>query len=176
MIIRRVWQMPNKYTFTIPAIKELVDRYVGDGLGWADPFAGMNSPAEYTNDLNPDSPAKSHKDAFDYVDDLHDGLKGVIFDPPYSIGQVKRSYDSFGLKSRFAQDPSGSYKIVKDKLAKKVINGGLVICCGWDGNGFGLERGFDMIEFLVVPHGACHHATLVSVERKVEPNQLGLMI
>jgi len=53
MIINRVWAMPNKWTFTIKPIAELLARYVGDGKGWVDPFAGKNSPAELCNDLNP---------------------------------------------------------------------------------------------------------------------------
>lgn len=51
MIINRVWAMPNKWTFQIQPITELIKRYVGDGKGWIDPFAGMTSPAEITNDL-----------------------------------------------------------------------------------------------------------------------------
>ena len=51
MKMNRVWAMPNKWTFKIPPIAELLARYVGDGKGWIDPFAGMYSPAEFTNDL-----------------------------------------------------------------------------------------------------------------------------
>ncbi len=43
--------MPSMHTFTIKPIRELVGRYVKDGKGWIDPFAGENSPAEITNDL-----------------------------------------------------------------------------------------------------------------------------
>ena len=43
--------MPNKWTFKIPAIADLITRYVGDGDGWLDPFAGRYSPAKLTNDL-----------------------------------------------------------------------------------------------------------------------------
>ena len=51
MEINRVWAMPNKWTFTIKPIKKLLNRYVGDGVGWVDPYCGQNSPAELTNDL-----------------------------------------------------------------------------------------------------------------------------
>ena len=40
MIMRRVWAMPNKWTFQIKPIKGLLDKYVSDGKGWIDPFAG----------------------------------------------------------------------------------------------------------------------------------------
>ena len=33
MIINRVWAMPNKWTFKVKPIGELVSRYVGDGKG-----------------------------------------------------------------------------------------------------------------------------------------------
>jgi hypothetical protein len=43
--------MPDKWTFRIKPIKELLAKYVGDGKGWIDPFSGQNSLAEFTNDL-----------------------------------------------------------------------------------------------------------------------------
>ena len=92
MIINRIWAMPNKWTFQIQPIKELVSRYVGDGKGWIDPFAGMTSPAEITNDLNPECPAKYHMDALDFLKQLDGQYKGVLFDPPYSAEQCLRKY------------------------------------------------------------------------------------
>jgi len=67
MKISRVWAMPNKRTFTIKPIAELISFYVDDGKGWIDPFAGDNSPAEFTNDLNPISKAQSHIKAEDWL-------------------------------------------------------------------------------------------------------------
>jgi hypothetical protein len=60
MRVYREWAMPNKWTFLIKPIKELLDKYVLDGKDWIDPFAGDNSPAGITNDLNPKSPAQFH--------------------------------------------------------------------------------------------------------------------
>ena len=51
--ISRARAAPSAWTFTIKPIRELVDRYVGNGTGWIDPFAGNNSPAEFTNDQHP---------------------------------------------------------------------------------------------------------------------------
>ena len=39
----REWEMPNKWTFTIPSIKQLIYKYCPTGIGWADPFSGENS-------------------------------------------------------------------------------------------------------------------------------------
>jgi hypothetical protein len=44
MKIERKWAMPNKWTFTIKPIAELLKEEVTEGM-WCDPFAGKNSPA-----------------------------------------------------------------------------------------------------------------------------------
>lgn len=50
MKIERIWSMPNKWTFTIKPIRELLKREVSGY--WCDPFAGENSPAQVKNDLS----------------------------------------------------------------------------------------------------------------------------
>ena len=71
MKIERIWAMPNKWTFTIKPIKELLEREVGAGLMmnglWCDPFCGQNSPAQITNDLNPNNKADFHLDALEFL-------------------------------------------------------------------------------------------------------------
>ena len=52
MKIERKWAMPNKWTFTIKPITELLSRYVGDGMGWVDLFAGKNSPDSQNIDFD----------------------------------------------------------------------------------------------------------------------------
>lgn len=76
--------MPNKWTFKIPPITDLIKRYVKTGIGWIDPFAGMNSPAEFTNDLNPEMPTKYHLEAYKFCKNLTGRYNGILFDPPYS--------------------------------------------------------------------------------------------
>lgn len=50
MIINRVWSMPNKHTFLIKPIKELVDKYIH---GYSiDPFANECKIANVTNDID----------------------------------------------------------------------------------------------------------------------------
>jgi len=129
MKVQRIWAMPNKDTFLIQPIRELVHRYVTDGKGWIDPFSGYNSPAEYTNDLNPQAPTKQHLDAKEFVKQLPvKRVNGCIFDPPYSLRQVKECYDSFGLKLPYELtiDTFGS---LKDNIAPLIQPGGVVICC-----------------------------------------------
>lgn len=174
MKFNRVWAMPNKYTFQIKPIAELLSRYVDDGRGWVDPFAGVSSPAELTNDMSPNSVAQYHLDAFDFVDRLDDQVfMGCLFDPPYSMEQVARSYKSVGKTSKLAYthdafcDPTGGFKKVKDEIGCRIAPGGLVISFGWNSNGFGIGRGFEMIEGLIVAHGGHHNDTIVTVEVKV---------
>jgi len=157
--------MPNKWTFKIKPIKELVLRYVGDGKGWIDPFAGENSPAEITNDLNPERKTMYHIHAIEFAKQL-DGnkFKGVLFDPPYSLRQVKECYNGLGKTLSFDDTKDASFGKVKDAIGSKVE---LVICCGWNTNGFGINRGFELIEILLVAHGGHHNDTIVTVERRM---------
>jgi len=162
--------MPSKWTFTIKPIKKLVDIYVGDGKGWIDPFAGMNSPAEITNDLNPEMPAKYHLEALEFVQMLNgNSYKGCIFDPPYSLTQVSRSYNDLGISysKQNKLDPTASFPNVKNEVSKKILTGGYIINCGWNSNGFGKKRGFEIVEILLVAHGGGHNDTIVTVEQKV---------
>ena len=66
MIVNRVWAMPSIWTFQVKPIKELVNRYVGTGKGWVDPFAGNCSLAETTNDIEGRG-AKFSLDALDFL-------------------------------------------------------------------------------------------------------------
>lgn len=170
MIITRVWAMPNRWTFTIPPIADLLARYVGDGKGWIDPFAGKHSPAEITNDLNVDMPTEYHLDALDFLRQLNgEHPVGAIFDPPYSITQARDCYGRIGMDRLKIKPTSMKYWAeVKNKLADMVSVDGLVICFGWSSMGLGENRGFRMIEILLVPHGGSKNDTICTVERKVQ--------
>ena len=164
LVINRVWAMPNKWTFQIKPIAELVARYVGDGKGWIDPFAGMTSPAEITNDLNPDNPAQYHMDALDFVKQLKGKYKGILFDPPYSLRQVKEIYESVGKPVTGLELNFGDFR---DAIQSLIVQGGLAISFGWNSIGIGKTHGFEIIEILLVCHGRAHNDTIVTVERKI---------
>ena len=169
MIINRVWAMPNKWTFTIKPIAELLARYVGDGKGWMDPFAGENSPAEFTNDLNPDRPTTHHLDALDFLKQLQGQYRGVLFDPPYSITQAKECYNGIGMDKLNVKPTSMKYwGNIKNEIARIMKPEGIAICCGWTSQGIGKNRGFKMLEILLVPHGGSKNDTIVTVERKIQ--------
>lgn len=167
MIINRVWSLPNRWTFQIKPIRILIGKYVGNGEGWIDPFAGMASPAKITNDLNPNMRASSHKDAVQFCEELNGEFNGILLDPPYSPRQMKECYDSIGVSPTMKDTQNAVlYKRVKDAITSKIKHGGIAISFGWNSTGFGKRRGFEIIEILLVNHGAGRNDTIVVVEIK----------
>ena len=167
MIINREWANPNKWTFTIKPIKELLNRYVGTGKNWVDPYSGKHSPAELTNDLDPKMPSKYHLDAKEFCLRLKGMYKGVILDPPYSYRQVKEHYKRAGIKLNRLDTTTNFYNRVMNAICDKIEIGGYAITCGWNSNGFGKKRGFKIIEILLVAHGGHRYDTIVVVEKKI---------
>ena len=170
--INRVWAMPDKWTFRIQPIAELITRYVGDGKGWIDPFAGMTSPAEVTNDIRPETKATYHLESLEFASRLEDDkYTGILFDPPYSLEQCKRVYENVGRKFTM-QDGQicGKWTDLKHNLSRKIRIGGIAISFGWNSEGFGINRGFKLEEILLVAHGSGHNDTIVTVERKIQSN------
>lgn len=168
IIFSRVWAMPDKWTFKIQPIRELIYKYVGDGKGWIDPFAGENSPAEITNDLNPERKATFNLDARIFLEQLTEQYNGCLFDPPYSPRQIKEVYEQIGMANSFENTSATFWSDKKDLAATKVKAGGVAMCFGWNTTGFGKERGFELIEVLLVCHGGAHNDTIVTVERKFQ--------
>ena len=177
MKISRVWAMPNKWTFTIKPIKQLLAREVGDSLFmnglWCDPFGGENSPAQITNDLNPNRPTKFHMEALDFLKEQpSEKYDGVLFDPPYSPSQVKECYEGIGAKTVADNTRMGFWSKCKDEIKRITKFNGKVICFGWNSMGMGKKRGFIMQEILLVPHGGSKNDTIVTVEIKTFPEYL----
>lgn len=184
MKIERIWAMPSKDTFTIKPIAELLARYIPAGANdWIDPFAGDNSPAEFTNDHNPEKPTKYHLEAVDFVEGfrtvpymhwaIHGGrnpgtaFAGALFDPPYSYRQVSEHYKVIGKKATQLDTSTRFYNRVLNPLADIIQVGGYCISFGWNTNGMGKNRGFEIVEILIVAHGGHHNDTLVTVETKL---------
>jgi hypothetical protein len=170
MIVNRVFARANKWTFEIPPIKELLNRYVIDGKDWVDPFAGNSKLCEYRNDMNPEREQPSKQEAEIFANFLYQtrrNLKGCVFDPPYSYRQVSEHYKECGKKAS-SMDTSANFTIrVKRAIAPIIRDGGYAISFGWNTNGFGKCLGFEIVEILVVAHGLTHNDTLVTVERKL---------
>lgn len=167
--ISRSWAMPSRWTFTIRPIADMLKRIVPEGgVGWADPFAGENSPAEFTNDLNPKRPTTHHVQAIDFLRTFESGsLEGVLFDPPYSPRQIKECYDEIGLALSQVETQATFWSGCKDEIRRIVKPGGLVLSFGWNSQGMGKGRGYALRELLLVPHGGMHNDTIVTVEQNV---------
>ena len=147
MEITRKWAMPNKRTFTINPISEIICKYKDEGL-WLDPF-----------------PFPYKEDALKYLSTFKDDCAdGVLFDPPYSPRQLKEMYGGAGL----AYDTKSSYwSNLKNEITRVMKKDGVVISFGWNSMGMGKNRGFKIIEILLVPHGGSHNDTIATVEKKL---------
>lgn len=161
----REWCMPHKWTFTMPPVQRLLKHYVRTGEEWADPFAGFNSPATYTNDIEEDRPTTHHMDALDFLKSFDDSsLDGVLFDPPYSVEQCLRKYTP---KFKGTAGRAEYWARCKDEIARIVRPGGGCISFCWDSTGVGKKRGFEILEVRLLCHGACHNDTIITVEEKL---------
>jgi hypothetical protein len=167
LILTRARAGASKWTFTIKPIQALLSRYVGDGRGWVDPYAGKHSPAEWTNDLDPALPTTHHLEADAFCRTVEGPFAGVLFDPPYTKRQISEHYRALGRKATARDTSDGFYNRVKNAICDKILPGGLPISFGYCSNGFGPKRGFVPIEYLYVAHGQGHYDTSVVVERKV---------
>lgn len=168
MIINRIWAMPNSKTFTIKPIKELLNRYITDGMVVVDPFANESKFGTITNDLNPRFDTNYHLDALDFLKQINDNCADIVlYDPPYSPRQIKECYDGIGVTVT-ADDTKASWRAKHLDEIKRVLKpNGICISFGWNTNGVGKKRGFEIIEILIVPHGGSKNDTLCTVERKV---------
>ncbi len=168
MKIERIWAMPNKWTFTIKPIKELLKEEINGLI--IDPFAGKNSPAHEQNDLqgNMGNIDADHKDALVYLKGKRTArYDTVLFDPPYSITQAKQCYEGHGMELLNTKPTSMKYWAdCKNEIARIVKPGGKVICFGWNSMGLGKNRGFEMTRILLVPHGGSKNDTICTVEIK----------
>ncbi len=169
MVINRVWAMPNKHTFTIKPIKELLTQEVDKALNICDPFAGYFSPAHISNDLNPDAPTGSHIDALDFLKmQPNNHFDLVIYDPPYSFRQVSEMYKGMGIEKFDPRQTRQDYWAdVRNELGRICKVKGKAFSCGWNSNGLGKTRGFMVEKILLVPHGGNRNDTIVTVEVKV---------
>lgn len=164
--MERIWAMPNKNTFEIKPIKDLIIQEMEAGL-WIDPFANRNRIANITNDLNPEFGTDYNLDALDFLklfDD--DSVDGVLYDPPYSPRQVSECYKDFGYNVTWDTTKATFWSKHKAEITRIVKKGGKVITFGWNSGGIGKTNGFVISRILLVPHGGWHNDTICTVEIK----------
>jgi hypothetical protein len=166
--MNRVWCMPNHKTFTIKPIKELLNKYVDSNLLWIDGFANDSKIASITNDLNPEYDTNYHLDALDFFKQFEDNsIDGVLYDPPYSLRQVSECYKNVGIEVTKETTQSSWKSKHIDEIKRILKPNGVCISCGWNSNGVGKVRGFEIIEILLIAHGGMHNDTIITVERKI---------
>lgn len=170
IIFERTWAMPNGNTFTIKPIKDFVEQEVNKGGIIVDPFANKCKYGTITNDLNPEFDTTKHMDALEFLKEIDSNYADlVLYDPPYSITQASQLYHEYGKEKLEVNVANMKYwKLCKDNIARILKPNGRVICCGWNTNGLGKNRGFQLDKVLIVCHGGSKNDTLVTLEHKVE--------
>ena len=169
-LFTRVWEMPNKNTFTIKPIKELVLRYTQNANVIIDPFANESKFGTITNDLNPKTTAEYNLYADVFLQMLIEkGVKAdaILLDPPYSPRQVKECYESLGLDVT-SEDTQTSKTMSKiRKLAAELLKkDGIAISFGWDSTGLGRINNVSKLEVHIIPHGSTLRDTIITIDRK----------
>lgn len=175
MNINRVWAMPNKNTFDIKPIKELIREKLSNHMHNADddflsvdPFANSNRIAMITNDLDPQYDTTYNLDALEFLKQFKDeSVDFLLYDPPYSPRQVSESYKKLGMSVNMQTTQASFWGNLKKEVGRIMKEEGCVISFGWNSGGIGKTNGFEIKEILLVPHGGNHNDTIVTVEYKV---------
>lgn len=165
--ITREWCMPNKNTFSIKPIRELINRHIKQKKIVIDPFANNSKIATITNDLNPEYDTNYHLDALEFLKMFDDeSIDCVLYDPPYSLRQVSECYKGIGIDVTKETTQSSWRAKHLDEISRILKPEGKAICFGWNSAGVGKNRGFNLIEILMVAHGGSKNDTICTVETK----------
>lgn len=164
--IERIWSMPNKNTFEVKPIHDLIVEEMTEGK-WIDPFANRNKLATITNDLSEEFDTDYHLDALDFMKLFDDeSVDGVLYDPPYSPRQVSECYNNVGFNVTWDTTKASFWGNHKREISRIVKTGGKVITFGWNSGGIGYKYGFEITRILMVAHGGWHNDTICTVEVK----------
>ena len=166
----RIWAMPNRHTFDIKPIKELLKEEVDLSKTWLDPFANKNKLATVTNDLSMEFDTDYHMDALEFLQMYETGSiqGGVLYDPPYSVRQISECYKGVGRTVTTETTQASFWANIKKEIARVTAVGAKVISFGWNSGGIGRNLGFEMQKILLVPHGGPHNDTICTIEVKMK--------
>lgn len=169
----RVWAMPNKNTFEIKPIREFISSHLYDvtherisneaegKMEIVDPFCGESKIGTLRNDMR-----QTGIDSAIWLLQIQDNFADVVLlDPPYSPRQKKECYDDVG--AHLSDTTSGYWATVRDHIQRITKPNGRVLSFGWNSVGIGKERGFKIIDGLIVCHGGSHNDTICIAERKI---------
>lgn len=167
-VINRQWAMPNKKTFDIKPVAELILRYYNKDAISVDPFANSNKLARYRNDLDPQYGTDYNLDALDFLKTFDDStIEFILYDPPFSPRQVSESYKKLRMSVNMKTTQASFWGNLKKEIARILKKDGIVISFGWNSGGIGKTHGFKILEILLVPHGGNHNDTICVVEQKL---------
>ncbi len=168
----RKWCMPNAATFQMRPIRERLESVIKEDSIWIDPFVRnsiVKDKMTYTNDLNEDFSTigvdgkPSHMDGILFLETIPDNFAdGVLFDPPYTVHQVCQIYQGVGGPVRRKQ-AAKAY----DEITRILKPNGLLITFGFNTNGPGKKRGFELEHLMDLCHGGSHNDTLVATFKKL---------
>lgn len=166
--LSRFWSMSNSRTFLIPPIREFVERHISGSKVVVDPFANESRYGTITNDLNPAFDTDFHMDALDFLRTIPScSADAVLYDPPYSLRQVVECYKGVGMQITQEKTQSSWRARHLDEISRILKPGGKCLCFGWNSNGVGKKRGFEMIEVMLVAHGGSENDTICTAEVKL---------
>lgn len=133
-----------------------------------DAFAKDSKYGTITNDLNEEYDTDYHLDALDFLKLIDsESADCVLYDPPYSLRQVVECYKGVGREVTQETTQSSWRARHLDEIKRILKPGGKALCFGWNSNGVGKKRGFEMQEILLVPHGASKYDTICTCEVKI---------
>ncbi len=160
--ISTAWAMPSPWTFSIPPVREFLERHLAGRTCIVDPMCGRSQLGHHRNDL------AGGYEAEVFLSGLRDQevrADAVIFDPPYSPRQISESYRGAGLRvTRQTTQNAALYGRIRALLADLLEPGGLALSFGWQSAGFG--RSWLTDEILIVQHGGAHNDTICVAQRK----------
>jgi len=176
--VKRITWRPESETFQIGEFKKIIQAIHKDSTKSIDPFARNtkslfpdhtldNIREHITNDLNPECDTDYHMEALDFLGMFEDrSVDLVLFDPPYSLRQVKECYNSVGVDNMTQHQSNYFYTDLKNEIQRIVAPGGIVISFGWNSNGMGGYRNFEKEQIVLCSHGGNHNDTIMTIERK----------
>ena len=141
-----------------------------------DPFAreGFVGKLEncISNDLSPEFNTDFNLEFKDFsllMKTFNKSFDLVVFDPPYSLRQLKEHYDGIGKDLKLWQTHN-MWGVGKTALAECMPVGSITISLGWTTAGFGKKRGFQKKAIHVFEQAAREdrYSLFVVVEEKVQ--------
>lgn len=169
--------------FSNPHIRKILDKFInqkmfetdGDAI-MIDPFARASFTNDYpnfiTNDLNRNFKTDYNFEFKDFCSLWDESVCApidlVLFDPPYSLRQLKDCYENIGhdLPLWQTQRP---WNDGLDLLAKWMAPRALFISLGWNTQGMGTARGFQKLAIYNFEQsgGAPRHNIQLTIEVKM---------